>query len=54
MVGKDLQCSEHYLFFSEHELDHVNRILEDLKLRRSANIILIDPSEDNKPSASKA
>jgi hypothetical protein len=42
------------LYFSEHELAKVNRILERLNLKGSPHIILIDACDDNKPSGSKA
>ncbi|MCU0533925.1 MAG: hypothetical protein MUD14_08515 [Hydrococcus sp. Prado102] len=42
------------LYFSEHELAKVNRILERLKLKDSPDIILIDARDNNKPSGSKA
>lgn len=42
------------LYFSAAELDKVNAILRDLKLEGHPDIILIDASADNKPSASKA
>jgi hypothetical protein len=42
------------LYFSEQELNKVNRILRELKLTEAENIILIDARNDNKPSASTA
>jgi len=42
------------LYFSQKELDKVNKILKELGLQGNANIVLIDARADNKPSASKA
>ncbi|MCY8436306.1 hypothetical protein [Bacillus haynesii] len=42
------------LYFSEEELNRVNRILRELELTETENIILIDARNDNKPSASTA
>jgi hypothetical protein len=42
------------LYFSASEHRQVERILRDLKLSASENIVLIDARHDNKPSASKA
>lgn len=42
------------LYFSEQELTKVNKILQELKLTKAGNIILIDARSDNKPSASTA
>jgi hypothetical protein len=42
------------LYFSVQELTKVNKILQELKLTKAENIILIDARSDNKPSASTA
>lgn len=42
------------LYFSEQELNKVDKILRELKLTEAQNIILIDARNDNKPSASTA
>lgn len=42
------------LYFSQTELDKVERTLRDLGLSGDRNIILIDARADNKPSGSKA
>jgi hypothetical protein len=42
------------LYFSEAELDRVERILKDLKMTGSRDIVLIDARSDNKPSGSRA
>ncbi|WP_288255147.1 hypothetical protein [uncultured Hydrogenophaga sp.] len=42
------------LHFSDSELDKVNRILKSLGLAGNPDVILIDASRANKPSASKA
>lgn len=42
------------IYFSEKERARVQRILDELGLTESSNIILIDACRDNKPSASKA
>lgn len=42
------------LYFSENELSKVLKILNDLNLNGRSDIILIDASKDNKPSASTA
>ncbi len=42
------------LYFSEQELNKVNKILRELKLIEAQNIILVDARNDNKPSASNA
>ena len=42
------------LYFSEGELARVERILGDLGLLGSSDVVLIDARNDNKPSASKA
>jgi len=41
-------------FFTESEGLRVERILDELKMSGSRDIILIDARRDNKPSASKA
>lgn len=42
------------MYFSESEYKRVNKIMDELNLHGSKNIILIDARSDNKPSASKA
>lgn len=42
------------VYFNEEELKKVYRIMKELKLETSADIILIDARQDNKVSASKA
>lgn len=42
------------LYFSKDELDKVNKILTELKILGSRDIVLIDARNDNKPSASVA
>ena len=42
------------VYFSDEELGRVNKILKDLKLQSSSDVILIDASPTNKPSASVA
>ena len=42
------------IYFSQHELMRVQRILKRLKMEKNPFIILIDARKDNKPSASKA
>lgn len=42
------------LFFNQTEKAKVEDILRKLRIKRSPNIVLIDASKDNKPSASKA
>jgi hypothetical protein len=42
------------MFFTLEERARVLAILDDLKLRDSPNVILIDARSDNKPSGSKA
>ncbi|RUS44572.1 hypothetical protein [Cohnella sp. AR92] len=42
------------MYFSESEYLRVNKILNELNLHQSKNIVLIDARNDNKPSASKA
>lgn len=42
------------VYFTEPELNKVHRILEELGLTQSEDIILIDARSDNKPSGSKA
>lgn len=42
------------VFFSEQDLDRVEKILKELEIERDANIYLIDARIDNKPSGSKA
>ncbi len=42
------------VYFSEEELSKVERILKDLRLLESKDIVLIDARADNKPSGSKA
>lgn len=41
------------IYFTESQLNKVRRILDELKLADSEDIILIDARADNKPSASK-
>jgi len=40
------------MFFSEDELNNVNRILTELNLQNSDEVVLIDARNDNKQSAS--
>lgn len=42
------------IYFTEEEYKRTNMILEDLRIKKSAGVILIDGREDNKPSGSKA
>jgi hypothetical protein len=42
------------VYFTAEELRKVQRVLNDLKLQNSSDVILIDARRDNKPSASKA
>ena len=42
------------VYFSEPELERVEKILQELNLLNSQNVILIDARMDNKPSASNA
>jgi hypothetical protein len=42
------------VYFSAEELRKVQRVLKDLKLLESPDVILIDARRDNKPSGSKA
>ncbi|OAZ69294.1 hypothetical protein [Bacillus siamensis] len=42
------------LYFSELELNKIDKILRELKLTEAQNIILVDTRNDNKPSASIA
>jgi hypothetical protein len=42
------------VYFSAEELRKVQRVLKDLKLLNSPDVILIDARRDNKPSGSKA
>lgn len=42
------------IYFTEEERDRVDKILKELKLTKSPDIILIDARKDNKPSGSKA
>lgn len=42
------------IYFTKEELDKVTRVLEELKLDKDSDIILIDGRCDNKPSASNA
>jgi hypothetical protein len=42
------------IYFSTEELRKVQRVLKDLKLLDSPDVILIDARRDNKPSGSKA
>ena len=42
------------VYFSEYELSRVMRILKDLELLGSKDVVLIDARNDNKPSGSKA
>jgi len=42
------------VYFTDSELKRVRRILSELKLENSPDIILIDARRENKPSASKA
>jgi hypothetical protein len=42
------------IYFSEAELERVLRILNDLKLLNSPDVVLIDARSDNKPAGSKA
>jgi hypothetical protein len=42
------------VYFSVEQLRKVQRVLKDLKLLDSPDVILIDARRDNKPSGSKA
>ena len=42
------------VYFKKAELEKVERILKELKLTGSKDIVLIDARKDNKPSGSKA
>jgi hypothetical protein len=42
------------LYFTRADQNRVQKILRELKLTDDPNIVLIDASRDNKPSASKA
>jgi len=42
------------IFFSEQELDRVNKILNELRILGHPSIYLVDARADNKPSGSKA
>jgi hypothetical protein len=41
------------IYFSEEDLDRVNRILTDLGMMGHKDVVLIDARADNKPSGSK-
>lgn len=42
------------IYFTAAELAKVRKVLKDLKLADSPDVVLIDARRDNKPSASKA
>lgn len=42
------------VYFSEEDLERVERILRELKMENDSHIYLVDARMDNKPSASKA
>lgn len=51
------QTSKHFkaiVFFTQQEEDRVRKILNELNLQGSPNVVLIDARNDNKPSASNA
>ncbi|MFD1957804.1 hypothetical protein ACFSL6_27420 [Paenibacillus thailandensis] len=50
-TGKSIKV---IIYFTEHEFKKVDRILKELGLHGSKNIVLIDARNDNKPSASTA
>ncbi|MCC8149577.1 hypothetical protein [Akkermansia sp.] len=53
MANKSNASIKVILYFNIEELEKTKRILQDLKLEKSENIILIDAMKDNKISASK-
>jgi hypothetical protein len=42
------------LYFTQAQKERVTRVLDELKLTREQNIVLINARNDDKPSASKA
>ena len=46
------QSIEVIMFFSDKELQHTQKILQELNLTGASNVVLIDARKDNKPSAS--
>ena len=53
--ASDAKCSiKAIVFFTEPQLTRVMKILKDLDLTHSNDIVLIDARKDNKPSGSKA
>lgn len=54
IANLDTKSVKVIMYFTEGEYKSVNMILDDLGIKKSAGIIMIDGRNDNKPSGSKA